>query len=1459
MKMKRAVMMAVLVIALAALALPIASMRSRAAGTAGDVKASAPKALAGVSNVTAREVETAASPEMTTQGDRQAISKDFLAGLGLNQRAAGQKAKKQRNNGGLTSQSGTPLTLNAQSALSVALLTNIGGRDNQFSEVTIIADWDGREDCVADREQKVDDFSGIEVDIDQSLIRTGISEHTFANGYTENVYYYGDTLGNFWVGTDTNPGLNVLPSGAIDTVTQINITTLVNTGASGGVTLLNPIAGDCTDDQVTVTGIAVNPVADLADFGLCDTIGEVVYVSVWDTEGCASNAAGQPFRTRIFAFGFTDVVGGVASVGAIQILRNPFSNVAGIAVDDDGNLYFQLVDTIQFTGAAIFKVTETPRTVVGCPVNPRVNRVIASIPSGLTGGIGLNSAQGTTANPVLTSGGYRLTNYSGNSTTFGNIVSIASGGCNVLYAAVSASFIPGAVSFEQLTQGAFQAPAAFTAGLPSMVISFADCAGGFDSCTSPAPGILGTLPIADGLSDVAQAGLTRTPGVNNFRVFVLGNGPDIRPAVGGTSVVPGTPASVLKVDMQIDFALHSGISVNQEGTVFVISGGLPAGIGKNMSPMLGEILCFEDMCPMDRRGDFVDLRGDGVPNPPASGGNVGDGDSDRFDHIWYIAPLDQVTLTPGGLAGLAGGHLLYTNRTRSRNLGTLANLPNGGTQGDDSSSGVLAFEDFDAGHQVAGGDDQNTPFRGDDDDGAGSPALTGPLSGGFEFVFGASGTPPGACVPVVWNGLFVNSNGNVTFGAGDPNNVPTVPDFRSGLPKIAPAWADLNPAARAVDPINFPVQALGFANVNAFRVRWIDVPEFGKEGCSTNAFGVGGNTFGVTLYDDGTGIDENANQPLNPANPIGNNSVPFDLQEGPTDLRFVREPVTQTLVGCPPRRGGSGHFVFDYCRMQLLGTAALPVLTGYSIGGTSGLNPPGLCETNLSEVARAADANPFGVINGQTASIQACLIGEGTEPHIFELFNDGRDQGIGSGGEITFATPDFDLRFEGNDAALCTPVRQRDLNRGKVGFFGVGCAPPANPICVAVFPTLPVAVAPNQPAVGSAAAGSQVTGAGARIATPTSGIINAVCAVQLNIVGCFFIPNEVTTICAGFSTETGVPLQRPGKTVTSALTLACDTNADGIIDALIALTNVTPTNINLVRGTLSPLAGSSSAFPLSCCGGLATLTLTTTFTAGDNNIFGPFTRTATCVIDLGVRAPVVLSITPSSGDCSILNNLLISGACFILPGTSGPLAGPNVTSVFAVESGNPNNVIQATRFVVLGANLIDVHFAFTTANAGKTFLIFVSGPNGTSQNLTSLPAGATGCLTGFGSLGNQIGIQVTFKCDAIPPPPNGGGNFDIALVNGCALNRNAAGGFEFSITGKNIKPDAEIKIGTTVLTNKRKFKAADPDNLGAFTRVKLKGQSICALIPGAIIITNPGVNSRPSAAFQCNQSCPSQN
>jgi hypothetical protein len=970
-----------------------------------------------------------------------------------------------------------------------------------------------------------------------------------------------------------------------------------------------------------------------------------------------------------------------------------------------------------------------------------------------------------------------------------------------------------------------------------MIISFADCSGAFDVCSGNATGgvtvnVGGILPVADGFADVAQSGLTRTPGVNNFRIFAQGNGPDLAPPTGGTAIVPGTPSGLLKVDMQIDYTAHSGLAVNQQNTVFVISGGTPAGIGKNPSPMLGEVLCFEDGCPADRRADFVDLRGNTLPNPPASGGNAGDGDSDRFDHIFYQAPLDQVTLTPAGLAGLAGGFLRYTNRLAPNAISpgvTLGQTGGERVQSDDDADGTIIFEELDPGHQVAGGDDQNTPFRGDDDNGAGTPALVGPLSGGFEFVFGG----PVGVEGCVWNGFYLNSNGNITFGEGDTSNVPTVPDFRTGPPRIAPAWADLNPASRVGGFLNtFPVQAVGFANVNAFKVRWINVPEFGQEECGSQ------NTFSVTLFDDGTGIDENANQPLNPANPIGNNAVPFDLQEGPTDLRFTREPNTGVLVGCSSRPEGSGIIVFDYCRMDLLGTAARPVITGYSIGGLSPLNPPGLCEINMSKAAAAADTNPFGVLpdtNQQTANICAnCCIGEGTEPTLFELFNEGLRASTGSGGEVTFATPDFDLRFEGNDAVLCSSARQRDLNRGRVCLFGVGCAPPANPQCQQVVP-------------------------GTFVATPNAGtdLVDALCAVQLNLVGCGFFPNEVTTICQGFTTETGIPLQRPGKTVSTAAVLQCDTNGDGILESTIPLTSVTPVSCNLVRGTLSPLASRpGTAFPDACCGGPATVVVTTTFTAGDNNVFGPFTRTTTCSLNLGTRAPVVFSVTPSNGNCGILQDLLISGACFCFTQENGATdIVATVTSVIFQDRANPANTITiglnpsaSGQLKPLTCQLLDAEVNFTSANAGKTFLVFVVGTGGTSRNLTTLPAGApAGC-----PLGNEQGFQVTFTCDS-STPPGGGGTPDIAVVTGCRLDRGTNGVFFLDVTGTNIKQGATATVGGVT---PKKIKVVELVS-GTQNPSKLRlVKRVCNGLPGNVIITNPGgVASQP---FNCTERCPAQ-
>jgi hypothetical protein len=1326
--------------------------------------------------------------------------------------------------------------LDEGSALSASIASIAGGRDTQFSEVFLTSDWDGREDCAADRGTKIDDFSEIEPDIDFVLTRVAISEHTIANGQFTNIYYYGDSIGNLYMGID----LDDTNGSLVDFIFQINFPELVNTGTSGGFVLSNPIAGDFTDDQVVISGIAVNPVADLGDFDpqFCGTIGEIVYVSVHDTQGGASNAANQPFRSRIFAIGIFEIGGNPFFIIPVrQLHRSIFSDVAGLAVDDDGSLYFSQVDLVTLNpstgtgspGAALFKATELKRTI--CDTALRVNRSIRDIPT----------VTSITSGAVVSNASVRRTNYSGGSTVFGNWVAITSGPCNTIYAAVSASNL----GTGSLAQGRFAAPPAFPDGLPNMVISFADCGGAFDICSGEAffqvdPNVGGILPVADGVADAADFG--------SWRVFVVGLGPDLPGGIGGSAA--NIPADQ-HIDFQIDFSgAHAGIAVNEEATVFFISGGAPAAdAGLGFSALVTEILCFEDKCPADRRADFVDLRGNAFPNPPASGGNVGDGDSDRFDHIFFQAPNDPISLTPTGLAGLSVGFLRYTNRLGPIEMGPGVTL--GVTDqilGDDDFDGPIIFEAFDPGHQAAGGDDQNTPFRGDDDNGAGNPVLVGPLSGGFEFVFGGPvGTPN-----CVWNGFFWNSNGNITFGDGDPTALGAISavTFRTGLPKIAPAWADLNPATRVVDGEfgTFPVMAAGFANVNAFKIRWINVPEFGALGGIPDfAACMQMNTFAVTLYDDGTGIDENTNKALSPGNPIGNNAVPFDLQEGPTDNRFETVVSDAAAVGCPPRPQGTGQFVFEYCRMDLIGTKDRPVLAGYSIGLFPGFNeatnPPGICGVNLSCAAEQSDLSPFGVIPASTcvqvgadgtiiptttiASICPCLIGEGTEPTIYELFNTGHDASIDPQGLITRAFASFDLRFEGNSPAACTPDRQTDNNRGHVGFYGIGCEPPPNPMCQIVR-ARPTAFTAGQ-----------------------SDVVDALCDVRLDLFGCGFFPDEDTVICTtGVGTETG-PLDplRAGKDVTTAATLSCDTNGDGVAESVVALIDVTPISKNLIQATIprvaignTSAASTNTAFPLACCGGTGTILVTTTVTSGHNNVFGAFNRTTTCSLALGNRAPVVVSV---SGSCNAdgTADLIVVGSCFLTPGA--------VTSVFAIDVETGARV--DAQFVIFDNNTLDAFFNFGSANLGHTFEIFVQGPGGTSRNIgmAQQPQGTP--QMGCNAIGNEQGIQVRFTCGSTPTPPGGnGGPPDVPTISNCNVKRKPTGAFTLVITGDNIGVGATVTVGGGS-ARKTLFKNVNAGTQKA-TKIILKG-GVCGLLPGAILIKNPGDSGGTSQPFACNATC----
>jgi hypothetical protein len=258
-------------------------------------------------------------------------------------------------------------------------------------------------------------------------------------------------------------------------------------------------------------------------------------------------------------------------------------------------------------------------------------------------------------------------------------------------------------------------------------------------------------------------------------------------------------------------------------------------------------------------------------------------------------------------------------------------------------------------------------------------------------------------------------------------------------------------------------------------------------------------------------------------------------------------------------------------------------------------------------------------------------------------------------------------------------------------------------------------------------------------------------------------------------------------------------------------------------------------------------------------VFGPFTRTTTCSLNLGTRAPIVFSVTPSSGPCGILEDVLISGACFQFTQfvAGGPNIVGNVTSVFAVEVGNPSNRINAVNFVVLNPNLIDANFNFGSANAGRRFLVIVCNAFGCSRDLTALPAGTPpGC-----PLGNEAGVTVTFTCNANVVPVDCTANptdprcppvSSLAIVNGCKLDRDSTGTFTLDVFGANIKRGATVTVNGQT-PKKIKFRDLEPGKPDTFTRITLK-KRLCGNIPGNIVITNP--NSAGSNPFFCNERCP---
>jgi hypothetical protein len=85
-----------------------------------------------------------------------------------------------------------------------------------------------------------------------------------------------------------------------------------------------------------------------------------------------------------------------------------------------------------------------------------------------------------------------------------------------------------------------------------------------------------------------------------------------------------------------------------------------------------------------------------------------------------------------------------------------------------------------------------------------------------------------------WSSVFVNANGNLTFGAGSTDFSGSVGELLSGPPRIAALWDDLSP--------NQGGEIFVKANATSWTVSYVEVPQFQADDL---------NSFSITLSADG--------------------------------------------------------------------------------------------------------------------------------------------------------------------------------------------------------------------------------------------------------------------------------------------------------------------------------------------------------------------------------------------------------------------------------------------------------------------------------------------------------------------------------------------------------------------------------------------------------------------------------
>jgi hypothetical protein len=177
------------------------------------------------------------------------------------------------------------------------------------------------------------------------------------------------------------------------------------------------------------------------------------------------------------------------------------------------------------------------------------------------------------------------------------------------------------------------------------------------------------------------------------------------------------------------------------------------------------------------------------------------------------------------------------------------------------SVGVSTFPDFGF---TGGGEDAGryvlsiTKYRGTVLDFGDDPLADASVEIGLTtFAFPFQGT--------AWSSVFVNDNGNLTFGAASSDFSESVPELLAGPPRIAALWDDLNVLGGVV---------IAEEANRELRLHFVSVPEFLATG--TNYFSVTLNRYGDITIDYGA---TNRSDAIVGVSPGGGAANP-----GPTDL-----------------------------------------------------------------------------------------------------------------------------------------------------------------------------------------------------------------------------------------------------------------------------------------------------------------------------------------------------------------------------------------------------------------------------------------------------------------------------------------------------------------------------------------------------------------------------------------------